>query len=94
MYHWILPFSFSLKLFFLILGPYNRPCQHGDIKCIAAANMHYAIPFMADGLSEFGIRGLEPMNFKNITMFDGFFNLVFPAVKVFGSRQCSIVGVT
>ncbi|XP_013138235.1 PREDICTED: uncharacterized protein LOC106103113 [Papilio polytes] len=70
--------------------PLAQPCLLGDSECLIKTNTRIALSRIGYGLPEFGIRSLEPMTLRNITMGADGFRLVFREMNIAGASRCNI----
>ncbi|XP_068617374.1 circadian clock-controlled protein daywake-like [Battus philenor] len=80
----------SLNVCYTSLVPFVRKCYLKDNACVLAANLQIAYPYLADGIPEYGVSALEPLQLENISMNHDYFKLTLPTASVFGVKKCRI----
>ncbi|XP_021192609.3 circadian clock-controlled protein daywake [Helicoverpa armigera] len=73
-------------------APFITPCKAGDNACYVAS-AQAAVPFIAVGIPELGIKSLDPMEFDVIKGDQGGLSLTFKDTAVTGMKGCNVDGV-
>ncbi|MBQ5153894.1 hypothetical protein EGM85_11620, partial [Macrococcus caseolyticus] len=73
-------------------APFITPCKAGDNACYVAS-AQAAVPFIAVGIPELGIKSLDPMEFDVIKVDQGGLSLTFKDTAVTGMKGCNVDGV-
>ncbi|XP_075975632.1 protein takeout-like [Anticarsia gemmatalis] len=73
-------------------APFIKPCKSGDNPCIVAS-AQAAVPFIAPGIPELGIKSLDPMEFDVIKGDQGGLSLTFRDTTVTGMKGCTVEAV-
>ncbi|KAF9417550.1 hypothetical protein HW555_005380 [Spodoptera exigua] len=73
-------------------APFIKPCKSGDNACVLAS-AQIAVPIMAVGIPELGIKSLDPMRFDEIKGDQAGLSLTFKDTTVTGMKGCTVDGV-
>lgn len=70
-------------------APFIKPCKSGDQECIIAS-AQAAVPIMAPGVPELGIKPVDPMSLPLIKGDQGGLQLTFKDTVMTGMKGCSV----
>ncbi|KAJ8716875.1 hypothetical protein PYW07_003502 [Mythimna separata] len=74
------------------LAPFIKPCKSGDNACILQS-AQAAVPVMAAGIPELGIKSLDPLHFDEIKGDQGGLQLNFRDTTVTGMKGCKVENI-
>ncbi|XP_068633993.1 circadian clock-controlled protein daywake-like [Battus philenor] len=73
-------------------APFIKPCKDGDGACVLASSQA-AIPVVAQGIPELGVKSLDPLHVPLITSDQGSLKLTFKDTVLTGLKGCKIDSV-
>ncbi|XP_026744443.1 circadian clock-controlled protein-like [Trichoplusia ni] len=73
-------------------APFIKPCKGGDNACIVSS-AQAALPIIAAGIPELGIKSIDPMHLEVIKGDQGGLALTFKDTTVTGMKGCNVDGI-
>ncbi|XP_049872595.1 uncharacterized protein LOC126371330 [Pectinophora gossypiella] len=73
-------------------APFIKPCQTTDNACVVSS-AQAAVPFIAPGIPELGVKSLDPMLLEEVRSDQGGLHLLFKNTVLTGMKGCSVDAV-
>ncbi|CAB3255077.1 unnamed protein product [Arctia plantaginis] len=70
-------------------APFIKPCKSDDSACVLAS-AQAAVPYLAVGIPELGVKSLDPMFLKEVKGDQGGLSLTFKDTTVTGMKGCKV----
>ena len=67
-------------------------CEWNDKACLVKSAQK-AVPYFGNGLPEYGVKALDPINIDKVSLEESGLSLTFENFKVVGPKNCKIIGL-